>query len=149
MLIFCSKNKVQFDVILFGFGRLGHNRAIKTFPAHFFENRNILFDLIFVWQLTTYMYCEGYNFRNLTLKHLRMGHWSHLEMIFTPPSSQTYYPFSMGKFFWHSTETFLAFSWFQYQNFLKTFLAEVFELWCFAWKGNLKGCIYAWKNDNY
>ena len=32
--------------------------------------------------------------------------------------------FFIRKFFWPSTETFLALSWFQYYNFLKTFLAN-------------------------
>ena len=42
---------------------------------------------------------------------------------------------------------FLSFSWFQYQNFLKTFFAKIFELWCIALNDN-SSCMYNWKNDN-
>ena len=41
-------------------------------------------------------------------------------------------PVVYKKVFWPSIETFLAFSWFQYKNFLKTFLAKIFELWYIA-----------------
>ena len=36
------------------------------------------------------------------------------------------------KFFLHSTENFLTFSPFQYQNFIKTFSVKIFEFQCLA-----------------
>ena len=40
--------------------------------------------------------------------------------------------FFIKKVFSPSTETFSTFSQVQYQNFLKTFLAKIFEFHCFA-----------------
>ena len=37
----------------------------------------------------------------------------------------THFLFYKKVLFWHSTEMFLAFSWYQYQNFLNTFLAKI------------------------
>ena len=48
-----------------------------------------------------------------------------------------------GKAYWPSDETFLVFSRFQYQNFLKTPLVKVFELlYASALKDNGKSCMY-------
>ena len=45
--------------------------------------------------------------------------------------------FLLEMFLWLSIETFLAFSWFQYQNLLKTFLANFIRI--------LMYCVFAQK----
>ena len=63
--------------------------------------------------------------------------------------------FLIRTYFWPSTETILALSWFQYQNFRKTVFAKIFEFWYIAdvpWnelKSNVKSCMDKCKHYNW
>ena len=64
-----------------------------------------------------------------------------------PFSGKDYFPGPQYTSFYEKIESFLAFSRFQYQIFLKTFLVKIFEFWCFVHvKGQFKKLYHI--NDN-
>ena len=96
--------------------------------------------------------------RGLTLKVLR-GLRRHFPSLGRPPHHCFWYFingykllesggtfactwFFIRAFFRPSTETFISFSEFQYQNFLRTFLAKIFESQCIAYA-------HYWKVESY